>query len=617
VRAQLQLAIVCAVLPDQREDLLKHAARRGIARDRVVFTGYIPDEDLNLLYNTCELFVFPSLYEGFGLPLLEAMTCGACVLAANTSSLPEIAGRDDVLFDPRDPDAFVRAALPLIGSGERRRDLAAFNLQRSREFSWDRCARDAIGAFESAEARQRRRTGISTMTARPRIALFSPLPDRRSGIADYTAALLPHLAEHYQLDLYVDGYAPQLDRIPGTYRVLDAKEFANRADTYATALYHFGNSEFHGYMYDVAQAHPGVVVMHDFFLSGLVHWMDHQGQAPGLFARELVHSHGDAGRQAVDAIARGELMPHDAIYRYPMSRRILASARGTIFHSQYARRLRAEFFPDLEVLPAVVVPHYAQPAPPSPAETAAARAALELSGTDILVCAFGFLAETKQNHLLLEALAHPLLGDNKHLRVAFVGELPRGAYGRRIRALIAASPHARRIEVTGYASEETYRQHLAACDIAVSLRALSRGETSGAVLKNLAAGRATIVSDDAAMGELPVDAVVKVMPDSADALAKALRQLVDTPALRERLGAAALAHVETELRPARIAGAYAVAIDAMLARDSAQSAAGTASALARALADRDAPEGCLDHAAEAMRRHLERHPILARTLPSV
>lgn len=78
------------------------ASRHGLRGDELRFTGYVDDEELIQLYNLCELFVFPSWHEGFGLPALEAMACGAPVIGANTSSLPEVIGLESALFDPFD-----------------------------------------------------------------------------------------------------------------------------------------------------------------------------------------------------------------------------------------------------------------------------------------------------------------------------------------------------------------------------------------------------------------------------------------------------------------------------------------------------------------------------------
>ena len=93
-----QLAIVCSVHDNERQRLQQHAAKAGLNGNEVVLTGFVSDDDLIALYNLCRLFVFPSLHEGFGLPALEAMACGAAVIGSNTSSIPEVIGRRDALL---------------------------------------------------------------------------------------------------------------------------------------------------------------------------------------------------------------------------------------------------------------------------------------------------------------------------------------------------------------------------------------------------------------------------------------------------------------------------------------------------------------------------------------
>ncbi|WP_305464055.1 glycosyltransferase family 4 protein [Photobacterium leiognathi] len=102
VRAKHQLAIVCSINDDQRNNLRTIAKSVGLCDGDVLFTGYIPEDDLISLYNLCKAFIFPSWHEGFGLPALEAMHCGAPVIASNSSSLPEVLGCDAALFDPLD-----------------------------------------------------------------------------------------------------------------------------------------------------------------------------------------------------------------------------------------------------------------------------------------------------------------------------------------------------------------------------------------------------------------------------------------------------------------------------------------------------------------------------------
>jgi hypothetical protein len=118
----------------------------------VVITGFVPEDDLVTLYNLCHLFVFPSLHEGFGLPALEAMACGAPVIGSNTSSIPEVIGWKDALFDPTRPSAIAEAIAGALANEGFRQELRNHGLRQARLFSWDESARRALAAFEQLEA---------------------------------------------------------------------------------------------------------------------------------------------------------------------------------------------------------------------------------------------------------------------------------------------------------------------------------------------------------------------------------------------------------------------------------------------------------------------------------
>jgi glycosyltransferase involved in cell wall biosynthesis len=124
----------------------------GLER-RVVFVGYAPPEELRYWYSAATLFVYPSLYEGFGLPVLEAMACGTPVITANRSALPEVAGEAAVLVDPTDASALAGAIAALAADERRRAFLARAGLARARAFTWERTARATAEAYR-AVARQ-------------------------------------------------------------------------------------------------------------------------------------------------------------------------------------------------------------------------------------------------------------------------------------------------------------------------------------------------------------------------------------------------------------------------------------------------------------------------------
>lgn len=102
----------------------------------IILTGYVDDDDLAALYSDAFCFVYPSLYEGFGLPPLEAMQCGCPVIASDTSSLPEVIGDAGIMIDPRNEKSLVKAFTDLFDNPQLRQRLVQQSLRRARQFSW-------------------------------------------------------------------------------------------------------------------------------------------------------------------------------------------------------------------------------------------------------------------------------------------------------------------------------------------------------------------------------------------------------------------------------------------------------------------------------------------------
>jgi glycosyltransferase involved in cell wall biosynthesis len=130
------------------QEIFRQVEELGL-RGRVVFTDYVPVADLPALLSGARLFVFPSLYEGFGLPVLEAMACGAPVVCSNVSSLPEVAGDAAVLIDPLNVEELGAAMARVHGDDELRAELIERGFERARGFSWEKCARETLAVLES------------------------------------------------------------------------------------------------------------------------------------------------------------------------------------------------------------------------------------------------------------------------------------------------------------------------------------------------------------------------------------------------------------------------------------------------------------------------------------
>jgi glycosyltransferase involved in cell wall biosynthesis len=138
-----------------REGWLNDALFQAISesrsvRDRIIVTGYVPDTDLAPFYSGALAFVYPSVYEGFGLPVLEAMQCGAPVVTSNTSSLPEVVGEAGIMVDPADADALCAAMYELYSDPCLREDLAHRSMERAGQFSWDKCVQETLQAYRTS-----------------------------------------------------------------------------------------------------------------------------------------------------------------------------------------------------------------------------------------------------------------------------------------------------------------------------------------------------------------------------------------------------------------------------------------------------------------------------------
>lgn len=197
LREAHQLVIVGQAPASERLTLEAVIAECGLGPGDVLFTGFVDDADLVGLYNHCRLYAFPSLQEGFGLPALEAMSSGAVVIGSNCSSLPEVIGMEDALFDPTDPIGFsTKLKYALTDEDFRQRFLEHARLQVTR-FSWEESAERALDGMEQAYERRRSSSSMDKLqvAGRGRAAsgqrfAWLPAPGGRDDVPDGAAIVL-------------------------------------------------------------------------------------------------------------------------------------------------------------------------------------------------------------------------------------------------------------------------------------------------------------------------------------------------------------------------------------------------------------------------------------------
>lgn len=549
---------------DEGGALTELARKLQLPRSAVICTGFIDDRELRALYQACTLFVFPSLYEGFGLPVLEAMACGAPVMAADNSSLVEILPRRDALFDGSSTAAISAAMARGLGDSAFRRVLSAYGLARAKEFSWERSAELASQALR--DARSRKLQGACVSVPGRRIAYVSPLPPERSGIADYSADLLPELGRIFRVDLFVRDEADADPWREQGFTVHSWRDLESMAHHYAQVVYQFGNSQFHTHMFELLENVPGIVVLHDVFLSDVIEHEDRYGGHAGWLSAELRHSHG-----RFDCPPASEDEGRRRIRKYfPCSRSVVEAATALFVHSADARALVRTWYPWSTGTPTFQVPAIRAPVPESEgcARRNFARARLGIGDGEFLVCSFGYLSDTKRSDQLAAAFARSALAVGNMSRLVFVGEGAGGDWGEGFSRLVDSIPAS--IQVSGFVDQRSYLDYLAACDLAIQLRADSRGESSRAVLDSLAFGVPTIVNDYAFFAEIPGAVVHKLSATcSVDEIARAIDGLASDCVERGRLRDAGPAYILATHGPQVVAQAYARAINLCAVRPAA------------------------------------------------
>ena len=523
IRAAHQLVIACRLLPSEAAMLDRWARDAGIERGQLVLTGYVTDPELGALYRASGLFVFGSIYEGSGLPILEAMSCGAPVAASNTSTGPEILGDREGTFDPYSPQDIARCLSQTVTDEQLLERLRERSRRRVAGYTWASVAERSLQAYESvlgrsAGERRRRRVRV-----RPRIALVSPWPPERSGVADYSYRLARALGEHADVDVVVgqdlDRYAPPQEHGVRLFAAgsFSAGQTVRQPDR---VLYCMGNSSFHGHVYELLRHRPGAVLAHDVRLTGFYGWFSGR-ESPedpaGRLAERIKALYGTRLPKSVLSESPPSWQRQASLGIY-MTGEIQEYAEQMFVHSRHAREvLELDRAALQRVVPVEVMPFGL------PARVAAARHESHAVDGSPLLLTSGVVSEVKGLELLIAAAA-ALARQRSGLRVMIVGP-GEPAELERWRGVARELAPGTTVELTGHVSADRYAELLARADMAVQLRTLSNGEASAAVADCLAAGVPTVVTDIGWASELPAGVAARV---PVDASAGALAELLDS-----------------------------------------------------------------------------------------
>jgi glycosyltransferase involved in cell wall biosynthesis len=549
-RRNLDLVIACQLTEEERRLLQQAGCLLGLNHS-LKLTGYVTDEELKALYQLCRVFLFPSLYEGLGLPVLEALLCGVPVVAANNSSIPEIAAPVSHLTDPSQSEMARALEAALCEPYELRQ---AERVRHAQNFCWEKSAAIACQAMQTIARPRRTRL-------RRHLAWVSPLPPAGSGIADYSAEILEHLAGHFEIDLVVDTAGPVVaGSLARDHLVLGAEEAAARhaAMPYDLFVFQMGNSVFHLYMLELLRRFGGLVTLHDYHLGGLVYSAVQERVWNWTLAEELKYC---GEEHLLDLFIRGRLYLHELLNEATFNRRIVGMADALVVHSGWSwQRLRQAVKVPVVRIPLAV-------ASPALGSRQQERARLGLPQDAFIICSLGQFGPPKRLDVLLRVVASMSAVLPANLGVWVVGETTPGSKNELL-TLAQELGIGHRVTVTGRVPLDDFSAYARAADICVQLRYPTRGESSASVLRALAVGAVCVVSDQGPMAELPDDVVWKVRTPEHEVadLTLALRRLCAEPALGAGLAQAAVEYVKKNHAMPDVAALYAATIEQTIAQ---------------------------------------------------
>ncbi|MGK9252807.1 glycosyltransferase [Paenibacillus humicus] len=529
----INLIISGIKLESEQAELYEIAAKAGLDKSKVIFLGFVSDDLLLSLYKECEFFVYPSLYEGFGLPVLEAMRCGTAVITTTSSSLPEVGGEAAILVDPYNSQQLGLAMIEMLLSSDKRDEAREKSILQAKKFSWEQVGAKSLSAIEKLL-----HIAPIVMTLKPELAFFSPLNPEKSGISDYSEEMIPFLSKYFELTIVVNGLELTNEDIASNYNIIDYSKHRERLEKIPRRLYHMGNNELHKWIYRAMENYPGNVLIHDLNMFGMfVHTVYLKGNKEEFY-HLLTYSHREEGSRAVEEIKSAGIIPDSQ--RFPMNGKIMDLSTGIFVHSQWAKDQlirHSSYHGPISVLPFGFVQ-------PPQVDKRAIRGQLKMKEDQIHLGVFGNVVPSKRIPVILQVFArlqmtHPstclyLIGhidsDSRSLTNKQIKEL-----GLKNTVKIIESPDL-----------ATFDHYIAAMDVCINLRYPTMGETSATLMRAIGFGIPSIVSNVGSYQEYPDDFVWKVDVDQCeeDLLLSYLIELCSNRLLRSQMGDIAIDYVE-------------------------------------------------------------------------
>lgn len=523
--------VIGSEFDQQSREMLKAYAREHGVGERLMFAGAIPDGDMPIIYRLSKVFVFASLYEGFGLPLVEAMAAGSPIAASGNSSIPEVTGDAAILFDPNDPSDIAKKTAMILEDEQLASRLSKNGTLRARSFNWRDAAIQTIKLFESLVKKPATASKTLSMqiNRKMRLAFFSPLNPQHSGISDYSESLLKHLKEYAEINLFVDGITPSNPDIVNNFKHYDYKEFEdlNIKNKYDQIIYHIGNNTLHEYIYIMLQRYPGITVLHDFNISSFVRHITIVKDKPEDYLKEVEDCYGVLGKFISERVNKKD---YDLdLYKFALNNKIIASSKAVIVHSQWVKN-------QIACNNVFIIPMGADLEPEiTPELMSTIRKEKGIPDETFVISCFGDIVHTKRIDVVIKAFSifRLFFSDAK---LFLVGKC-HSEMEEIIHRLLERYNLHDSICITGRVDLEDFKKYMKASDVIMNLRYPTMGETSASLLRAFSYGKPVIISNVNQFREFPDDCCLKVEVGDReqDMILSHLIRLKRDPLLRKRL----------------------------------------------------------------------------------
>ncbi|MEX1375900.1 MAG: glycosyltransferase [Eubacteriales bacterium] len=519
------LNIVCSLSDESKISIADKINSKSIS-DSVVLHGYVSDERLYELYRKCSVFFFPSIYEGFGMPVLEALASGCRVICGENSSLMEV-GRDYVTYCDAEniSDMADKLYESVIDSKGENIEKARERIKYAKSLSWETTAIKMLEYITE---------NVDLECEKKKVAFVTPWPSQKTGIAEYIYSIVDEIKEYYRITVFVDdttekGEYAEIDAV----EVVSIKKFADRKDEFDEWIYQLGNNtSYHTQIYKLAEKYPGIVEIHDINMNGFFHNLVFSGRGKKqdieLYKRALEHF-GEQGKKIYENVDANTIGID--VEEYNLLDRVCSLSKKVIVHNRWAKS-KMHDTDNVEIIPlAARIEDREYPEN----FVSIFKEKHGIAEMDYIVTCAGFVNENKRYDKVIEAV-YELNIAGYPTSLVFAGSA--GINEEKVQRYISKYKLADKVKITGFTDKNEYLLALNACDILVNLRYPTMGESSYTLCEAFACKKPVLVSNVGQYKEFPDDAAWKVDVDENEVkqLVGYISYLFKNPGVRKALG---------------------------------------------------------------------------------